>query len=57
MELLFLFLLFSVIAGVIGSRNGRSGFLWFIAGVLGGPLAIVIVLVLPKQESAIVIPF
>ena len=53
MELLFFWVIFGIISAVVASNKGRSGCGWFILGVLLGPLGIILILVMPKNQSAV----
>jgi hypothetical protein len=52
-ELLVLWLLFGVMSSVAASNKGRSGFGWFVLGILLGPIGLILVLVSSKNEAAI----
>jgi|GEM_PF-1389355 hypothetical protein len=52
MEIVFLWFMFAVVAGVAASSRGRSGFGWFVLSVLLSPLiGILLVLVLPNLRT------
>ena len=53
MELLIFWIVFGVISAIVASNKGRSGCGWFIIGVLMGPLGIILILVMPKNQSAV----
>lgn len=53
MELLFIWLLFGIITAVVASNKGRSGFGWFLIGVLFGPFGLILALVISKDVDAI----
>lgn len=52
MELVFLWLIFGLIAIMLASLKGRSFFLWLILGVLLGPVALVYVARAPERPKA-----
>lgn len=43
---------FVVLASFLGSEKGYSALGWFIMGLLFGPIAVLIVLLLPKTQPA-----
>lgn len=52
MELFFLWLIFSIIIGVGASQRGRSGFGWFLVGMVISPLlGLVLLLLLPRRDE------
>ncbi len=54
MELAFLWLGLAVAAGVVGSSKGRSGFGWFLLGLLFSLIALIIVACLPSKRAMII---
>jgi len=52
MEILIIWLLFGVVSAVVASNKGRSGFGWFVLGVLLGPFRFILSLVVPKNQPA-----
>lgn len=54
MEIVFGWLVFAVVIGVIASSRGRSGFGWFLIALLLSPLiGLILVLVFPRLGSPI----
>lgn len=47
------FCLCGLISSIAGSNKGRSGFLWFLVGLVLGPLGIVLALVAKKDSQTI----
>ena len=50
-ELLLLLVLFGVVSGVVARRRGRSPLLWGFLGLWLGPLALLVVAVLPPERG------
>ena len=53
MELLIIWILCGVISLVVATNKGRNAFGWFVLGVLGGPLGLVLALVVPKNQKTL----
>ncbi|MFO8086826.1 MAG: hypothetical protein R6T91_03325, partial [Bacteroidales bacterium] len=53
MDLLFILIIFGIICAIIASNKGRSGFGWFIIGLLLGPLGVILALVVSKNKDKI----
>lgn len=53
MELLLIWFLFGIISAVVASNKGRSGFAWFLIGVLLGPFGLLFALVVSKDTEAL----
>jgi len=53
MEFLVIWLLFGVVCAILANNKGHSGCLWFGLGVLLGPIGLIIVLIIPKNESKV----
>ncbi len=53
MERIFLWVLLSVITAVLANNKGRSVAGWFFVGMLLGPLGLVLVLMVSKDEAAL----
>ncbi len=53
MEYFIIWLLFGIISAVVASNKGRSGFGWFIIGLLLGPIGLIISLVVSKNQKVI----
>jgi len=51
MELLFLWLIFSLITIMLAPLKGRNFFLWLILGVLLGPIALLYLTRLPDKKT------
>lgn len=49
---LMIWLGFGIVYALAANSRGRSGFLWFILGVLFGPFALIAVLVMGRVEAA-----
>lgn len=57
MELIFVYLLFAIAAGIFASSRGRSGFGWFLISLLLSPLiSFVFLLVLPNLKEKSLMP-
>jgi RNA polymerase subunit RPABC4/transcription elongation factor Spt4 len=52
MEFLIIWLLFGVVSAVVATNKGRSGFGWFVLGVLLGPIGFILSLVVSKNQPA-----
>jgi 4-hydroxybenzoate polyprenyltransferase len=48
MEIAFVWLLFAVVTAIVASSRGRSGFGWFILGLLFSFFALILVALLPS---------
>ncbi len=53
MEIFIVWIVCGVISAVIASNKGRSGCGWFIVGVLLGPLALILALVVGRDEPQV----
>jgi hypothetical protein len=53
MEILLVWILFGVVAGVVATNKGRSGCSWFLLGVLLGPFGLILSLIVPKNQPAV----
>ena len=53
MEWLIVWLLFGVASAVVATNKGRSGFGWFLLGVLLGPFGFILSLVVSKNAPAV----
>jgi len=51
MEYVIIWLLFGIVSAVAASNKGRSGCGWFLLGVLLGPFAIILVLIIPNLKE------
>lgn len=51
MELLFLWLIFSLIAIMLASLKGRNFFLWLVPAILFGPIALLYISKLPDKSK------
>lgn len=51
MELLFLWLMLGIVVGIIAGSKGRSFLGWFVYGFLLFPVALVHVLVTPRNQA------
>jgi len=50
MECFLIWCLFGMVAAILATQKGRSGFGWFLLGVLIGPFALIVAL-LPSRED------
>lgn len=53
MEYVIIWIICGVICAVIASNKGKSGGLWFLVGVLLGPLGIILALVVSTDQKAV----
>lgn len=51
MEILIIWILFGIVSAIIASGKGHSGCGWFALGVLLGPLGLILILFLPKNQN------
>jgi hypothetical protein len=49
---LIIWILFGIGAAIAGSNKGRSGFKWFLVGVLLGPFGLLFALLVPKVDTS-----
>ena len=49
----FIWIAFGIICAIIASGKGRSGCVWFLLGMLLGPIGFVLALVMEKNQSAL----
>ena len=42
-----------IICSTVASNKGRSGSLWFLLGILFGPLSVILILVFPPDQQSI----
>ncbi len=54
MEWILFWLGFAIAAGVVGSAKGRSGFGWFLLGLLFSLFALIVVACLPSKRPLMV---
>jgi hypothetical protein len=53
MGYLLIWLLCGIISAIVASNKGRSGFGWFIIGLLLGPLGLILSLAVSKKQKAL----
>jgi hypothetical protein len=51
MTFFFIWLVCAIVAGVIASSRGRSGFGWFLLGCIIGIFAVILVAILPSKKE------
>jgi hypothetical protein len=53
MGVVIVWILFGIITAIVASNKGHDGCLWFIVGVLLGPLGLIIALVVARKEKVL----
>jgi len=44
---------FGIICSTVATNKGKSGFLWFLLGILFGPFSLILILVSPSDQQSV----